>query len=219
MIGRATQGHASYSMPAIMALAVALTLAAVSCSGQGDPTPTAPTLPGSAGHFDNGELSFDYPTDWPILRSGISSAGGVSYILAVLGTGTWNENCVKQESASALSLSCSGDVVEIPPGGVVVKVYWRAGGPAPMCQGNTQANATVGPNAVHKTTDGSVTSWELRTPDGEFGWPNNPIFEVHTSDPAQLAKAEAMVASFHWGPSAPSYAGLCSPSAAGSPAP
>jgi hypothetical protein len=100
----------------------------------------------------------------------------------------------------------------------VVKVYWRTGGPAPMCQGNAQANATVGPNAVQKTVDGSVTSWELRTPDGQFGWPNNPTFEVHTSDPAQLAKAEAMVASFRWGPSAPSYAGLCSPSPAGSPA-
>ena len=58
------------------------------------------------------------------------------------------------------------DTVAVSPGGVVVRVYWRGGGPAPMCLGYTTANATVGPNAVQKTTDGSVTSWEIRLPDG-----------------------------------------------------
>lgn len=197
----------------LAALALVLTLAATSCDGAA-PTPPPPTLPGTAGHFDNGTIAFDYPTDWPILRSGMSSANGVFYILAVLGTGTWHENCVKQETGSSWSLACSGDVVEVPPGGVVVKVYWRGGGPAPMCNGQTRANATVGPNAVLQTIDGSVTTWELRTPDGEFGWPNNPTFEAHTSDPAQLAKAEAMVASFRWGSGAPSFPGLCSPAPA-----
>jgi hypothetical protein len=193
------------------ALALALLVATTGCDGVGS-TPTPPSLPGSPGHFDNGELSFDYPTDWPIIRAGESSANGVFYILAVLGTGTWHENCVKEATTSFVELACGADVVEVPAGGIVVKIYWRGGGPAPSCLGDTQANATLGPNAVRKTTDGATTSWEIRPPDGEFGWPNNPIFEAHTSDPAQLARAEAMVASFRWGPSAPSYPGLCSPS-------
>ena len=62
--------------------------------------------------------------------------------------------------------------------------------------------------------DGAVTSWEIRVPGGEFGMPNNPVVEVHTSDQAQLARAEAVVASFRWGASAPDYGDLCSPSPA-----
>jgi len=69
-----------------------------------------------------------------------------------------------------------------------------------MCEANTQANATVGPHAVQKVLDGSVTSGEVRLPGGEFGMANDPIIEVHTSNPTLLAKAEAVVASFRLGP-------------------
>lgn len=194
---------------------LAALLAAASCtsapSGSLTPVPTpVPSLPGTPGHFDDGEMSFDYPSDWPVVAVQVPESCGVIFVLAVLGTGSWADGANQPQSNGAGL--CGIDTVTVPPGGVVVRIYWRGGGPAPMCEGNTQANATVGPNAVQKTTDGSVTSWEVRLPGGEFGMPNDPIFEVHTSDPALLAKAEAMVASFRWGASAPSYVGLCSPS-------
>ena len=169
-----------------------------------------PTLPGTAGHFDNGEMSFDYPSDWPVLAAQVPESCGIIYVLAVLGTGSWDNGANQPQSNGAVL--CGIDTVTVSPGGVVVRIYWRGGGPAPMCLGYTTANATVGPNAVQKTTDGLVTSWEIRLPGGEFRMPNDPIFEVHTSDPALLAKAEAMVASFRWSAGAPSYVGLCSPS-------
>jgi hypothetical protein len=192
------------------ALLLVAAAVAASCA-----TTPIPSLPGTPGHYDNGEMSFDYPADWPVLAAQVPESCGVIYVLMVLGTGSWSQGTSQPESNGAVR--CDIDSVFVPADAVVVRVYWRAGGPAPMCWGNTQANATVGPNAVQKTVDGSVTSWEIRLPGGEFTMPDNPIFKVYTSDPAQLAKAEAMVASFHWGPAAPSYAGLCSPSPAGSP--
>jgi len=173
------------------------------------PTPV-PALPGTPGHYDDGEMSFDYPTDWPALAARVPESCGVIYVLVVLGTGSWSPGADQPESNGAIL--CGIDSVTVPAGGVVVRVYWRGGGPAPVCEGNTQANATVGPNAVRKSVDGSVTSWEIRLPGGEFGMPNDPVFEAHTSDPVLLAKAEAMVASFRWGASAPTYRDLCSPS-------
>jgi hypothetical protein len=80
-----------------------------------------------------------------------------------------------------------------------------------MCLGNTKPNATVGPNPVQKTVDGTTTSWEIPWPGAEFGWPNNPTFEAHTSDPAQLARAQAVVASFRWLPGVSPYQPFCSP--------
>lgn len=184
--------------------------------GTTTPVPTPiPSLPGTLGHYDDGEMSFDYPADWPVLAAQVRESCGVIYVLMVLGTGSWSQDANQPQLDG--SVLCGMDSVSVPADGVVVRVYWRGERP-PNCLGNTQANATVGPNAVLKTTEGITTSWEIRSLDGEFGWPNNPTFEAHTSDPAQLAKAEAMVASFRWGASAPSYAGLCSPSPAGSPA-
>jgi len=204
-------------MPRRTALALAALLVAAACtsvpSSSSIPVWTpVPSIPGTAGHFDDGEMSFDYPTDWPVLTARVPESCGDIYVLLVLGSGSWSEGANQPQSGGAVL--CGIDSVTVAPGGAVVRIYWRSGGPAPMCEGNTQANATVGPNAVQKVLDGSVTSWEVRLPGGEFGMANDPIIEVHTSNPTLLAKAEAVVASFRWGPGATSYAGLCSPSPA-----
>ena len=191
---------------------------AVSCVGfRSNVSPaSAPTsvltLPGTPGHFDNGEFSFDYPTDWPVLAASQGLPNPVDFVVAVLGTGAWRENCQRGTDSQGDWLTCGADVITVPPGGVVVRIYLRSGGPAPVCQSPAPtANATLGPNELLKTIDGSVTTWEFRWPDGQFFWPNDPTFEVHTSDPAQLAKAEAMAASFRWGAQAPTSGGPCSP--------
>ena len=95
-------------------------------------------------------------------------------------------------------MNCDADIVEVPPGGVVVKVYRWYGGPFVPCRGDTQANATLGQYAVRKTVEGNVTSWEIRPPGNEFGQPNNIFVEAHTSDPNQLARAEGVVRSLHF---------------------
>ncbi len=197
------------SRPVALLLLAAATALVLGC-GTPAATPTpAPTLPGRPGHFDNGDISFDYPADWPVLAAHVPESCGVIFVQAVLGTGSWSAGSNQPESNGAIR--CGIDSVSVPPGAVVVRIWWRGGGPAPVCVGDTQANATLGPNAVRKTADGSVTSWEIRVPGGEFGMPNNPVFEVHSSDPEMVTRAEAMVASFRWGDTAPSYAGLCSP--------
>jgi len=196
----------------LVALVVASCSTAPSGSPAQVPTPeptSALTLPGTPGHYDDGEMSFDYPDDWPVLAARVPESCGVIYVLAVIGFGSWDRGADQSSGGGTL---CGIDTVTVQPGGVVVRIYWRDGGPAPMCMGNTTANATFGPNAVQERVDGSVTSWEIRLPGGEFGMNNDPVFEVHTSDPALLAKARAMVASFRWGAAAPTYVGLCSPS-------
>ena len=184
--------------------------------GQPPPSSSAsvavPSLPGTPGHYDDGRLSFDYPTDWPVLAARVPESCGVIYVLAVLGFGSWDPGANQPQSNGAIL--CGIDTVTVHPGGVVVRIYWRDGGPAPVCGGDTQANATFALNAVQERVDGAVTSWEIRVPGGEFGMPNNPVVEVHTSDQAQLARAEAVVASFRWGASSPDYGDLCSPSPA-----
>jgi len=168
------------------------------------PPSAGPSLPGTPGHFDDGQESFDYPTDWPTIAAGFSS-GGVEYVLAVLGDGTWREGCVYGEN----SMSCGPDTFNVAPGGILVKVYRWWGGPLVLCRGDTQANATFGDLAVRKTVVGNVTTWEIRVPGNEFGQNNNIFVEVHTSDPSQLARAEALVASFRWLDSSGSF--NCSP--------
>lgn len=163
----------------------------------GFPVPSSSTLPGTPGHFDNGEFSFDYPADWPVLADDVES-GGVMYILAVMGQGTWREGCVR----SGNSMTCGADTFDVAAGGILVKVYRWWGSPFVPCSGDVQANATFGGLAVRQRTSGSVTSWEIRVPGNEFGQGNNIFFEAHTSEPAQLAKAEAIVASFRWSASA-----------------
>jgi hypothetical protein len=182
-------------MLAVAALATGL----AACDGA-TATPTSlttaiPTLPGTPGHFDNGEFSFDYPAAWPVIADGVES-GGVMYILAVMGQGSWREGCVRTGN----SMACGADAFDVLPGGILVKVYRWWGGPAVGCSGDVQANATFGSLAVRQRTSGSMTSWEIRVPGNEFGQGNNIFVEAHTDNAAQLARAEAVVASFRWAP-------------------
>jgi hypothetical protein len=207
-------GHAGIGRAAAAAVVALLALSTAACGGSvasptAPPTPS-PTLPGTPGHFDDGEFSFDYPTEWPVLTVYQGLPNPTFFVVAVFGNGTWSENCQRGTNSQGDWMTCGADVITVPSGGVVVKVYWRAGGPAPICWSpEATPNATVGSSAVLKTVDGDVTTWEFRWPDGQFFWPNNPTFEVHTSDAAQLVKAEAMVASFKWGANVPTSGGLC----------
>ncbi|MGA2513284.1 MAG: hypothetical protein ABSG37_06670 [Candidatus Limnocylindrales bacterium] len=201
---------------AVIALAVAVSVAGGCSGGSREPagnsavTPgPSPSLPGTPGHFDDGTVSFDYPTDWPVIAGPHSPLIPVIYVLAVLGNGSWSENCQSTSTSSSEAFECGTDLVSFPPGGIVVKVYRYWGGPAPVCRGDVQANETLGGLAIRKTVDGSTTSWELRPPGNEFSQPNNIFVEAHTNDAGQLAKAEALVASFKWSPSAGS--GYCTP--------
>jgi hypothetical protein len=187
--------------------AVALALALVVVEGCGAASPTGltvattsssvPGLSRTPGHFDDGQLAFDYPGDWSTLGGGIASTT-VEYVLAVLGNGTWRENCQSGTDGSSSWMNCGADIVQVPAGGIVVKIYRWYGGPSVPCRGDTVANATLGPNAVRKTVKSDVTSWELRPAGNEFGQPNNIFVEAHTSDQNQLALAEALVRSLHF---------------------
>lgn len=187
--------------------AVALALALVVVAGCGAASPTGstvattsssvPGLSGAPGHFDDGQLAFDYPGDWSTLGGGIAGTT-VEYVLAVLGNGTWRENCQSGTDGSSSWMNCGADIVKVPAGGIVVKIYRWYGGPVVPCRGETQANATFGQNAVRTTVNGDVTSWEIRPAGNEFGQPNNIFVEAHTSDPNQLARAEAVVRSLQF---------------------
>ena len=184
----------------VLAAGMALVLWPTVSPGVGVASPSAwASIPGTPGHFDNGAVSFDYPTDWRVIAGDDHGATGVLDVFAVLGTGSWQENCQHGSEGTMSWMNCGADVVDVPPGGVVVKVYRWWGGPAPVCRGDTQANATFGTLAVRKIVDGTTTSYEIRLPGNEFGQQSNNVFvEVHTSNPAELARAEALVASFRW---------------------
>ncbi|MGD0861951.1 MAG: hypothetical protein ABSA21_04240 [Candidatus Limnocylindrales bacterium] len=157
----------------------------------------APSLPGTPGRFNDGEFAFDYPTEWKVIADNDRGATGIMDILAVLGTGSWHQSCQSGAEGTMSWFSCSTDSVDVPPGGVVVKVYLSYG-PAPFCHGDTHANATVGDLAVRKTVDGTVATWEIRAPGNEFDSAGNIFVEVHTGNPSELARAEGLVASFRW---------------------
>lgn len=171
--------------------------------GPGTPPTAGPSLPGTPGHFDNGTFSFDYPTNWRTL-SGEYYEGMVNRVYAVLGTGDWKTGCYVTSGGGA----CTGDTVDVLSGRIVVKVYEREGGPANMCGANSVANATLGPNEVSMSADGSATTWEIRMPGADFGWANNVFVEVWAGGAQQVTQAEALVASFRWAANV-SNAGNC----------
>jgi hypothetical protein len=174
-------------------------------------SPTAaPTLPGRAGHFDNGQFAFDYPAGWRVLAADYLE-GMANETVAVLGTGVWRSGCYTTDNGGG----CTGDIVDVSGGRVVVKIYERVGGPAPDCQAMTTANATLGPNAVSVTSADGATTWEIPLPGKEFGWPGNIFVEAWSDGQAGQSQAEALVASFGWASGA--GAGMCVP--ADTPAP
>jgi hypothetical protein len=169
------------------------------------PTPV-PSLPGTPGHFDNGEFAFDYPTDWRVLRS-----PDPFDVVAVLGIGSWRQDCRTETTSLLMSTVCGPYIFDVSDGGIVVIVSRRAGAPGPWCQSpEPTANASAGGNLVLETVDGRMTRWEVARPGKPFSWPENLPFEAHTSSALQLARATAMVASVRWG-SAPGVSGLRCP--------
>jgi hypothetical protein len=137
--------------------------------------------------------SFAYPISWRTLAVDFTELGA-SRTFGVLGTGARHTGCRVIDNGG----DCTGDVVDISGGRIVVKVYERVGGPPPWCAGATHADATLGPNAVSKQVDASSTIWEIRRPGAEFFWPGNAFVEAWTDSTALLAQAEALVASFRW---------------------
>jgi hypothetical protein len=197
--------HLPLGLVAALAIVVIAASALVAWPRQTPGGPTASpsavaTLPGTPGHYIDAGLSFDYPPDWPVISGTDNGAEGVMYVLAVVGNGSWSESCQSGSQGSSSWMNCGADIVTVPSGGIVVKVYRWYGGPAVPCRGDTQANATFGPNAVRETVNGDVTSWEIRAPGNEFGQPNNIFVEAHTSDAKQLARAQALVTSFRFKP-------------------
>ena len=157
--------------------------------------------PSGSAHFDNGEFAFDYPASWRVIL-GKFEAPDIR-IDTVVGTGDWRNGCSTG--------NCFPDTVDVSGGRIVVKVWRRTDGPGQTCNGGSQANATLGPNAVQKSVQGSATTWEIRRPvEHEFGWTYNVFIEATTDSPAQLSAAEALVASFRWLGPAPAIEPLCS---------
>jgi hypothetical protein len=74
-------------MRRLFGLLLGAALFAWGCGVTPSPTPV-PSIPGTVGHFDDGQEAFDYPLDWNVLAGGQPSAGGIEYIIAVLGDGT-----------------------------------------------------------------------------------------------------------------------------------
>src|ERR1035437_9699562 len=104
--------------------AVAMALALVVVAGCGAASPSgstvattsssAPGLSGTPGHFDDGQLAFDYPSEWSTLGGGIASTT-VEYILAVLGNGTWRENWQPGNDGARSWVTCAGDLDRAAP--------------------------------------------------------------------------------------------------------
>jgi hypothetical protein len=190
-------GWAAGWVRAVCACLLAAAVGASCTASAASPVPSAPaaSLPGTPGHYENSDFSFDYPADWPVIAHDVSS-GGVMYVLAVMGHGSWREGC----TTSGDTMTCGADTFDVAPGGILVKIYRWWGGPLVLCSDETHANATLGTLAVKQTTDGSTVSWEIRVPGNEFGQNNNIFIEAHASNPAHLDQARAIVASFRWNP-------------------
>jgi hypothetical protein len=173
------------------------------CSSE---TPGA-TVPGSAGHYDNGTLSFDYPTYWGVISGGYEE-GMAFHVYGILGNGGFYTGCRIVDNGA----ECLSDKYDLSGGRVVVKIWTRDGGPAPACEDGTYPpNATLGANAVEQTVGPSSVTWEIRQPGANFTFPGNLIVEVHTDNPAELANARALVASFRWAPGASYPGNNCAP--------
>ena len=117
--------------------------------------------------------------------------------IAIVGTGSWRSGCRGTADPKSGDALCDEDHLFVDSGQIVVRVY-RAHqfGPEPGCQAWPTANATLGSNAVNETGSPNDQTWEIRAPNTPyFGAQNNVWVEARTDDPAQMAKAEALIAS------------------------
>jgi hypothetical protein len=185
-------------MATAAAVLCALVVAACGFGGSVDPANPLPTLPGTPGHFDNGDFSFDYPAGWDILASQYPEGLAVE-VDAVLGTGAWQTGCRSiADPSGGGGGSCTGDTFDVSGGRVVVKVWRRVGGPVDICGAGASRNATFEPNAVLRSGPDAAAVWEIREPGGQFGWGYNVLVEAHSDGAAGLAAGEKIVASFRW---------------------
>jgi hypothetical protein len=176
---------------------IALAALLAGCGTASSPSGAAPHLPGTPGHYDDGEVAFDYPAGWPV-DAGSYENGGVMKVLAVFGDGTWRAGCLPVSTGELPN--CGPDGFQVTGAQMIVRVYRWWGAPAVPCRGDVQANATFGSNAVRTVSQGSTSSWEIRLPGNEFGQPNNIFVEAHTTSAAQFAAVESLVASVRMAP-------------------
>ena len=153
------------------------------------PGSPAPTLPGSPGHFDNGSYSFDYPTSWHVLLYFDTAMS--------IGTGTLCGDC---DQAAALAR-------DIAAGKVEVRTFEWGGlrYPPGLCSSpGALSEPTVGNDSITKagpSPDGDgypTTTWEIRRPGLEEWMAGTIVITVTTKNPTELARTEALVASFRW---------------------
>lgn len=208
-----TDGKRLVSVKLRIGLAAALVVVVVGLAGFVARPWTASPAPGStspeSAHFQGPTYSFDYPADW---RS-LSAPFGETFVVrvdTVIGTGDWTTGCTATNNGEA----CTGDVVDVSAGRIVVKIWRRVDGPVQLCMGADAANATLGPNAVQQIENGSVTAWEIRQAGNEFGWINNVFVEVWADGPSQLDAARALAASFRWDSGRASAEPSCGPTLA-----
>lgn len=144
---------------------------------------------GSTQHFEANSEAFDYPSNWHLIAQ-VSQGNLMEYVLAVVGTGSWHQTCG--------ATGCSPDTFDVSGSQIVVKVYQTHQiGPVTTCEGS-DADATFGTVAVRQTGTATDQIWEIRRPSSEFGAVNNLWVEARTDDPAEMARAEALVATIHW---------------------
>ena len=161
------------------------------CNATASATPEATGL----AHFssvDDG-ISFDYPAAWRLIAEN-QSGDFVHRTIAVVGTGTWTAaGC----TSFGNGFNCKDGVLSVGPGQIVVRVYRdHQFGPMMMCDPSPTANATLGRVVARQSGTQSDRTWEIRDPGTPyFGAQNNVWVEARTDDPAQIAKAEALVAS------------------------
>ncbi len=160
------------------------------CVGAAAATPE----PTGLTHYSAGEhgVSFDYPAGWRVIAEN-QYGGVVQQDIVVLGTGSWSDGC----TVGANSANCTGEKLTVAPGQIVVRVYRdHQFGPVVMCDPAPTANSTLGAVVARVTGSSTDRIWEIREPNTPyFGAQNNLWVEARSDDPAQMAKAEALVAS------------------------
>ena len=175
----------------LLAVVGLLALIGSACNATVSATPE-PTGLAQFGSADD-RISFDYPAAWRLIAQD-QYGDLVHRTIAVVGTGTWTAaGCTTFGNGS----SCKDGVLSVEAGQIVVRVYRdHQFGPVMMCDPSPTANATLGTVVARETGSPTDRTWEIREPNSPyFGAQNNVWVEARSDDPAQMAKAEAVVAS------------------------